>query len=55
MVIEYELSGQGLEYSKAGVAWGSHVVRDRNLVTGQNPYSSQALGEAFVELLRERA
>jgi putative intracellular protease/amidase len=55
MVIEYELRGQGLEYSKADVPWGSHLVRDRNLVTGQNPYSSQALGEAFVELLRERA
>lgn len=55
MVIEYELRAQGLDYSKADAPWGSHVVRDRNLVTGQNPYSSRALVEAFVELLRERA
>jgi len=54
MVIEYELRAQGLQYSKASVEWGSHVVRDRNLVTGQNPYSSAALADAFVELLAER-
>lgn len=54
MVIEYELKLQGLRYSKASVEWGSHVVRDRSLVTGQNPYSSSALADAFVELLAER-
>jgi putative intracellular protease/amidase len=54
MVIEYELSAQGLVHSKADVAWGSHVVRDRNLLTGQNPFSSQALGDAFVALLSAR-
>jgi putative intracellular protease/amidase len=52
LVIEYELKGQGMQYSKADVPWGSHVVRDRNLVTGQNPYSSQAVAEAFIDLLR---
>ena len=51
MVIEYELVAQGLRHSKAELEWGSHVVRDRNLVTGQNPYSSAALADAFVELL----
>ncbi|HET6582278.1 MAG TPA: DJ-1/PfpI family protein, partial [Nannocystaceae bacterium] len=55
MVIEYELTAQGLQHSKAAQEWGSHVVRDRNLVTGQNPHSSAALASAFVELLRERA
>jgi putative intracellular protease/amidase len=54
MVIEYELKSQGLQHSKASVEWGSHVVRDRNLVTGQNPYSSAALADAFVDLLAER-
>ena len=53
MVIEYELSGQGLQYSKAEMPWGSHVVRDRNLLTGQNPYSSRALADAFVDMLAE--
>jgi putative intracellular protease/amidase len=51
MVIEYELGAQGLRHSKAEVEWGSHVVRDRNLVTGQNPYSSAALADAFIGLL----
>ena len=55
MVIEYELGAQSMTHAKAEVPWGSHVVRDRNLVTGQNPYSSQAVGEAFVELLAESA
>jgi putative intracellular protease/amidase len=54
MVIEYELKAQGLHHSKASVEWDSHVVRDRNLVTGQNPYSSTALADTFVELLAER-
>jgi putative intracellular protease/amidase len=51
MVIEYDLRAQGLQHSKADAVWGSHVVRDRNLVTGQNPHSSAALADAFVELL----
>lgn len=55
MVIEYELAAQGLQHSKADVEWGSHVVRDRNLVTGQNPYSSAALADAFVQQLTGRA
>ncbi len=55
MVIEYDLVAQGLRHSKAAVEWGSHVVRDRNLVTGQNPYSSAAVADAFVGLLRERS
>jgi putative intracellular protease/amidase len=53
MVIEYELRSQGLSPSRADRPWGSHVVRDRNLVTGQNPYSSAALADAFVQLLGE--
>jgi putative intracellular protease/amidase len=54
MVIEYDLVAQGLLYSKADVPWGSHVVRDRNLLTGQNPYSSGAIADAFVDMLAER-
>jgi putative intracellular protease/amidase len=48
MVIEYELEAQGLVHSKADVPWGSHVVTDRGLVTGQNPHSSRALADAFL-------
>jgi putative intracellular protease/amidase len=44
-----------MQYSKADAVWASHVVRDRKLVTGQNPYSSRALAEAFLGILDERA
>ena len=53
MVIAYELEAQGLVVTHASEPWGSHVVRDRNLVTGQNPYSSRPVADAFVQLLRE--
>jgi putative intracellular protease/amidase len=34
-----------------GAAWSSHVVRDRNLISGQNPQSSEAVAAALVEAL----
>lgn len=39
-------------YSKAG-DWQSHVVTDENLVTGQNPASSEAAAQAVLDLLRK--
>jgi putative intracellular protease/amidase len=38
----------------AGPAFESHVVRDRNLVTGQNPASSDEAAESLVGLLGAR-
>ena len=35
-----------------GEDWGSYVAIDGNLVTGQNPASSEAAALAIVELLR---
>ena len=51
MVLEIEIGRLGIQYSKSPVVWGSHVVVDRNLVTGQNPYSSEAVGRQFLDLL----
>jgi len=51
LVLEIELKRLGLEYSKAPYPWGSHVVVDRNLVTGQNPFSSDAMAKQFLDLL----
>ena len=31
--------------------WTSHVVRDRNLISGQNPQSSHAVAQALLEVL----
>jgi putative intracellular protease/amidase len=33
-------------------AWASHVVVDRNLITGQNPGSTEAVADAFIKTLR---
>jgi len=48
-VLQVELERLGARYEKAPVIWGSAVVTDRNLVTGQNPYSSTALAQAFAD------
>jgi putative intracellular protease/amidase len=51
LVLEIELKRLGLEYSKGPYPWGSHVVIDRNLVTGQNPFSSEAMAKQFLNLM----
>ncbi|MFI7581811.1 DJ-1/PfpI family protein [Kocuria kalidii] len=38
---------------ETGPAWSSHVVRDANLITGQNPRSSQAVADVLVQALAE--
>jgi len=50
-VLQVELERLGAQYEKAPVIWGSWVVDDRGLLTGQNPYSSTALADAFVKKL----
>jgi putative intracellular protease/amidase len=52
-VLEIELKRLGLEYSKGPYPWASHVVVDRNLVTGQNPFSSEAMAKEFLTLLEK--
>lgn len=51
LILEVELSRLGAKYEKAELIWDSHVVTDRNLTTGQNPYSSKALAQTFLEQL----
>ena len=50
-VLERELERLGAEYSHADVIWGSHIVVDGNLITGENPYSSAELAETLIERL----
>lgn len=55
-VLQVELQRLGAKYTKANKIWGSKVVRDRQLITGQNPYSSTAIADALVEALaKEKA
>lgn len=35
-------------------AWKSHVLVDRELITGQNPFSDQAIAQAMLEALQAR-
>ncbi|MEW6537855.1 MAG: type 1 glutamine amidotransferase domain-containing protein [Pseudomonadota bacterium] len=50
-LVENVLTANGGEYSK-GPDWGSYVLTDGKLVTGQNPGSSHAAAEALLKLLR---
>ncbi|AIY00692.1 ThiJ/PfpI domain-containing protein [Arthrobacter sp. PAMC 25486] len=38
---------------ESGPAWNSHVVRDRNLITGQNPQSSEDVAKEVIAALAE--
>ncbi|MFE7631004.1 type 1 glutamine amidotransferase domain-containing protein [Kocuria sp. NPDC057446] len=38
---------------ETGPAWASHVVRDANLISGQNPGSSQAVADVLLEALAD--
>ncbi|MBE9155290.1 type 1 glutamine amidotransferase domain-containing protein [Nodosilinea sp. LEGE 06152] len=49
-LVEDMLTQNGGQYSKAD-DWQPHVVRDRNLITGQNPASSEAAAHALLEQL----
>ncbi len=49
-LVEDMLTQNGGQYSKAD-DWQSHVVGDRNLITGQNPASSEAAAHALLEQL----
>ncbi|MFK3983664.1 type 1 glutamine amidotransferase domain-containing protein [Micromonospora sp. NPDC050397] len=52
-LLEERLRGAGAEF-ESGPAWGSYVVVDGNLVTGQNPESGRATAEAILKELAAR-
>jgi putative intracellular protease/amidase len=49
-LLEDELRKNGGNYSKSA-DWQSHSVHDGNLITGQNPASSEAAAKAVLELI----
>ncbi|MGB3310166.1 MAG: type 1 glutamine amidotransferase domain-containing protein [Nodosilinea sp.] len=49
-LVEDMLKQNGGQYSK-GDDWQSYIVRDGNLITGQNPASSEAAAQALLEQL----
>ena len=52
-MLETKLRDLGAHFSK-GEDWTSHAVRDGNLITGQNPMSSERAAELMVGALEEK-
>jgi putative cofactor-binding repeat protein len=52
-LVEDELKAGGGKYSKAA-DWADHVVVDGNLITGQNPASSESTARALLKQLEAR-
>ena len=53
--VESALKNRGAVFDDGDAAWVSHVVVDRNLVTGQNPVASKATAEAVIKSVLGRA
>jgi putative intracellular protease/amidase len=51
-ILEEELKKRGAKYGKSAIPFKSHVVEDGRLITGQNPASAAAVGEAVVRALK---
>lgn len=49
-LVEDMLTGNGGLFSK-GDDWSSHIAVDGNLITGQNPASSEAVAQAILKQL----
>jgi len=47
--LEAALKNRGAVFDDALAAWSSHVVVDRNLITGQNPASANAVADAVLK------
>jgi putative intracellular protease/amidase/ketosteroid isomerase-like protein len=47
--LEAALKNRGAVFDDALAAWASHVVVDRNLITGQNPSSANAIADAVLK------
>ena len=50
-LLENELKTKGANYSKAD-DWHPHAIADGNLITGQNPASSEPVAKAVLELIK---
>src|SRR5262249_17825816 len=53
--LDTALKNAGAVFDDAPASWVSHIVVDRNLVTGQNPGSTKATSDAFVRMLTRGA
>ena len=54
-LLDIALKNAGAVFDDGPSAWVSHVVVDRNLITGQNPGSTEATADAVIKKLRAPA
>ena len=54
-LLDVALKNAGAVFDDGPSAWISHVVVDRNLITGQNPGSTEATADAVIKKLQARA
>jgi putative intracellular protease/amidase len=54
-LLDAALMNAGAVFDDGPSAWASHVVVDRNLVTGQNPGSTEAVADVVITMLRSAA
>jgi putative intracellular protease/amidase len=52
-LLEDELKRKGAKYENAPEMWGSWVVVDGNIITGQNPASAKGVAEALAKAIAE--
>jgi len=52
-LLEDKISELGGKYEKADQLWGSKVVVDGRLITGQNPGSATGIGEAILKAIKQ--
>lgn len=50
--LETQLIARGAKFEKSGL-WQAHVAVDNRVITGQNPQSAKAVGEAILKSLSE--
>jgi putative intracellular protease/amidase len=50
--VDTALKNAGAVFDDGPQAWASHVVVDRNVITGQNPGSTEAVADAVIKALR---
>jgi putative intracellular protease/amidase len=53
--VDTALKNAGAVFDDGPSAWASHVVVDRNVITGQNPGSTEAVAQAVVQTLARQS
>ena len=52
--LEAALKERGAEYKKAFFPMTSHVIKDGNLITAQNPFSSKEAAKVIMDALTDK-